>query len=421
MIERLNGQYFIPNSTHLKRRRYMKQGRITGLGWLICLFLVIIAMPSTSAFAAPASQGKPIKIGVLVPMTGASAETGPKMKNAITLRFEEAKWQVAGRPMEMIIQDEGGGDPAFAMAAVKKMVEMDQVDIVIGPMNTPMTMAVAPYLARQQIVTLTLAPVAGDAKMLSNLFKGWIFTTGGEGGQFCFPFGEFAYNDMKFRTITTVSQDHAAGKRFMGTFVEGFKSKGGTVVQQQWVPYGTADMGPYLSVLKDVDALALWLIPIDIRRFLKQYDERGLFKKMPIVIPRAGVIDEVALKELGDLTLGLVAEQNYVNLLDTQVNKKFVAGYKSKYGVPPDFFCATAYQAASVALAGFEATKGDATRDKLRQAIVSLKLETPTGNVSFTPSGLAILDTYFVEVKKKGGEYIFEPIKKRPATRPLGE
>lgn len=399
----------------------MKLRGIRGSGWIICLALIVVVMRSTGTFAAQAPQGKPIKVGVLVPMTGASAETGPKMKNAITLRFEGAKWQAAGRPIEMISQDEGGGDPAFAMAAVKKLVEMDQVDIVIGPMNTPMTMAVAPYLARQQIVTLTLAPVAGDAKQLLNLFKGWIITTGGEGGQFCFPFGQFAYTDMKFKTITTVSQDHAAGKRFMGTFVEGFKSKGGTVVQQQWVPYGTADMGPYLSVLKDVDALALWLIPIDIRRFLKQYDERGLFKKMPIVIPRAGVIDEVALKELGDLTIGLLAEQNYVNLLDTQVNKKFMAGYKNKYGIIPDFFCATAYQAASVALAGFEATKGDTTREKLRQAIVGLKLETPTGNVSFTPSGLAILDTYFVEVKKKAGEYIFEPIKKCPATRPLGE
>jgi branched-chain amino acid transport system substrate-binding protein len=378
-------------------------------------------MSSATAFPAQAPQGKPIKIGVLGPMTGASAETGPKIKNAITLRLEEAKWQAAGRPLELIFQDEGGGDPAFAMAAVKKMVEMDQVDIVIGPMNTPMTMVVAPYLVRQQMVNLTLAPVAGDAKQLNNLFKGWIITSGGEGGQFCYPFGEYVYNEMKFKTITTVSQDHAAGKRFMGTFVDGFKSKGGTVVQQQWVPYGTADMGPYLSVLKDADALALWLIPIDIRRFLKQYDERGLFKKMPIVIPRAGVIDEIALKELGDLTIGLVAEQNYVNLLDTPVNKKFMAAFKNKYGVIPDFYCATAYQAASVALAGFESARGDTTPEKLRQAIVALKLESPTGNVAFTPSGWGILDTYFVKVRKKGGEYIFEPIKKYPGTRPLGE
>jgi branched-chain amino acid transport system substrate-binding protein len=402
----------------------MKKKRTTILGILgcrICLVLMIAAMFAATAFAAEVPQGKPIKIGALGPMTGAAAEIGPKVKNAITLRLEEAKWQAAGRPVELIFQDEGGGDPSFAMSAVKKMVEMDQVDIVIGPLNTPMMMAVAPYLARQKMVDVTLAPVAGDAKQLSNLFKGWIMIAGGEGGQFCFPFGEYAYNEMKFRTITTVSQDHAAGKRFMGTFVSGFKSKGGTVVQQQWVPYGTADMGPYLSVLKDVDALALWLIPIDIRRFLRQYDERGLFKKMPIVIPRAGVIDEAALKELGDLTIGLVAEQNYVSLLDTQVNKRFVAAVKKKYGVIPDFYYATAYQAASIALAGFEATRGDTTPEKLRQAVTGLKVETPTGNVAFTPSGWGILDTYFVKVEKKDGEYIFDPIKKYPATRPLGE
>ncbi len=398
----------------------MKKRGATQLSCIIGLALVVLAASFATGFAA-SPQGKPIKIGVLGPMTGAAAEIGPKVKNAVTLRLEEANWQVAGRPIEMIFQDEGGGDPAFAMSAVKKMVEMDKVDIMIGPLNTPMTMAVAPYLARQQIVTLTMAPVSGDAKQLNNVFKGWIMTTGGEGGQFCYPFGQYAYTDLKYKTLTTVSQDHAAGKRFMGTLADGFKGKGGSIVQQQWVPYGTADMGPYLSGLKEADALALWLIPIDIRRFLKQYDERGLFKKMPVIVPRAGVIDDAAVKELGDLTVGLVMEQNYITALNNPTNKKFVPAVKKKYGVIADYYYATAYQAASVALAGFEASRGDTTPEKLRQAVVGLKIETPTGNVSFTPSGWAIVDTYFVKVVKKGSEYQFEPVKTYPALRPLGE
>lgn len=399
----------------------MEKSRLAALGCMIFLIVALIVVPSKRDFAAESHKAKPIKIGALGPMTGASAEIGPKVKNAITLRLDEAKWQVAGRPVKLIFQDEGGGDPAFTMAAVKKMVEMDHVDIIIGPLNTPVMMAVASYLARHHVVDLTLAPVAGNVKRLDKLFRGWIITAGGEGGQFCFPFGEYAYDDLKYRKITTVSQDHAAGRRFMGTFVKGFESRGGKVVQQQWVPYGTADMGPYLSALKDADALSLWLIPIDIRRFLEQYHQRGLFKKMPIVIPRAGVIDQRALRELGDFTIGLVAEQNYVSLLDTPVNKKFVAAVKEKYGVIPDFFYATAYQAASIALAGFKATNGDTNPEKLRKAIVGLKLETPTGNVSFTPDGWGILDTYFVRVEKKGGKFIFEPIKKCLGTHPLGD
>ena len=125
----------------------MRKGRVAVFGCMVCSVLVIAAMVSVKAFAAETTKGKPIKIGAFGPMTGAAAEIGPKVKNAITLRLEEAKWQVAGRPIELIFQDEGGGDPAFAMAAVKKMVEMDQVDIIIGPLNTPMTMAVAPAIS----------------------------------------------------------------------------------------------------------------------------------------------------------------------------------------------------------------------------------------------------------------------------------
>jgi branched-chain amino acid transport system substrate-binding protein len=408
----------------------MKKGRKIIFGCMICLILVVAAVPFAIACApqaaptpspTPSPKAEPIRIGCFGPMTGAAAETGPEIRNACTMRLEEANWQVAGRPIELVFRDEGGGDPAFAIDAAKKMVEMDKVHIIVGPMNTAATLAVAPYLASVSMVNLALMPTGGDVEALKKAFGGWCFTVAGKGYQLTQPFGEYAYKELGYRTVTTVGQDFAAGKEFIAGFVDGFKTEGGTVIQQQWVPYGTPDMGPYLAALKDADAVIVFLIPIDMRRFLSQYIERGLFNKMPVAITRCLMLNDVALTELGDQVIGIIGEVDYVPRLDNPINNKFVAAYEAKYGKMPDGYSEHTYAATSVALAGLETTGGDTTPEKLRQAILGLKVDTPAGPVSFTPSGFGILNTYIVRVEKVDGTNDWVPIKTIPETRLIGE
>jgi len=90
----------------------------------------------------PAPTAEPIKIGVLLPFTGAIADYGPLCKDGVELRFEQANYQVAGRPVKLIIEDDAT-DASIALEKAKKLVEVDRVGLVIGPIMSSMAMALA--------------------------------------------------------------------------------------------------------------------------------------------------------------------------------------------------------------------------------------------------------------------------------------
>ena len=58
---------------------------------------------------------------------------------------------MAGRTIQLIVEDEGPGDPAFAMDKIRKLVESDKVDIVVGPFNSDIRLATLGYTSVKKI------------------------------------------------------------------------------------------------------------------------------------------------------------------------------------------------------------------------------------------------------------------------------
>src|SRR6266403_6328477 len=76
------------------------------------------------------AQG-PIKIGFLSPISGAIAQAGKDMYSGCELFWEENGWQLAGRKLEVILED-NEGLPATALAKARKLVESDHVNMLVG-------------------------------------------------------------------------------------------------------------------------------------------------------------------------------------------------------------------------------------------------------------------------------------------------
>ena len=87
--------------------------------------------------SAPALTGSPIKIGLIVELTGAQASSGDQ---GGTVAPAWAKWVNAngginGHPVEIVTADDGG-DPAKAQAAEKKLVDQDNVLAIVVATDT---------------------------------------------------------------------------------------------------------------------------------------------------------------------------------------------------------------------------------------------------------------------------------------------
>jgi branched-chain amino acid transport system substrate-binding protein len=98
------------------------------------------------------AQG-PIKIGFISPISGAIAQAGKDMYNGCELYWEETGWQIAGRKLQVILED-NGGEPATALVKARKLVENDKVHMLAGIILSNVAYALVPYIEAQEIPTI---------------------------------------------------------------------------------------------------------------------------------------------------------------------------------------------------------------------------------------------------------------------------
>src|SRR5438105_15423558 len=101
-----------------------------------CLHLVAaVGMAALLAFSggAAAAQQGPIKVGLIVPLTGVFAANGRDMANGLALALARAGGKAAGREIQVLAEDEG--TPAQALAKARQLVELDRGEMPAGPVR----------------------------------------------------------------------------------------------------------------------------------------------------------------------------------------------------------------------------------------------------------------------------------------------
>ena len=99
---------------------------------------------------------KPIKIGNISVMTGDYAHYGDWEKGGIDLALEEINKRggIDGRPVELIREDDQA-DPVRSVEAVNKLVHVDKIQAIIGPLSSDNLIADAPFVGKNKVVMLS--------------------------------------------------------------------------------------------------------------------------------------------------------------------------------------------------------------------------------------------------------------------------
>ncbi len=377
---------------------------------LSILVLAALLFASACAPAAKPSTSEPIKVGVLTSFTGGVSIYGPVTQTGIDLRFDEVSHEVAGRRIEVIYEDDGSFDAVKALDNAKKLVEADNVDILLGPMVSSSWVAVAPYINEVGILEFA-ADWRGELDPWLPGQPRWEASVEGSLGQFAYPLGTWAYEQGN-RTAITVGADYETGYQGTGAFADAFEKAGGTVVQRQWAPPGTAEWAPYLTAMEDADVAAIIVFGPDMLAWVKQGFELGVWDRTRPLLLSNDSFWEVDLAAFGDDILGLVSASDYTWRINNPVNNAFVAAWEAKTGEKPAASVGRwGYSVASVIVDMLEATNGDTTPEVMRDALMGLSTEVPGGTLTQTEEGYAIMDTYITEARKTvDGEYVWEVI-----------
>ena len=343
-----------------------------------------------------------IKVGVLATLEGAFTVLGQDSMRGADLAFKEHDYMAGGKKLE-VIKGSSDASPDSAVAAARKLVEQDGVQILIGPLSGDEGLAVKNYAKTQpQVTFINGTSAAQDTTLRDPAPNFYRFTT--DGAQWQAGLGDYAYNTKGYKKIVTVAEDYSFPYTQVLGFMLGYCKAGGHVVNKFWVPIGNKDFSSIVaSIPDDIDAVYVALGGADAVNFLSQYDQAGGNKPM---IGVSITVDQTVLGSKGKTKTYLVGTPSAGPIADNWDNPKwktFVAAYKKAYpdGFPsPSLFAHGYYVEAEAMIHALDDVHGDLSDGQraFRAALASETLDTPTGQVKLDKNRQAIADIFLTEV-----------------------
>ena len=365
--------------------------------------IITIALLAASGLLRGQTSTTPIKIGFIVPLSGANAQNGRDILNGFLMCLDEAGNRAGGRDIKVIVEDDQA-IPAEGLTKARKLVESDRVDMMAGALLASTGYAIAPYIDSQQIPMVY--PVVSADDLTQRRRAKWIVRTGWTSSQPNHPFGEYVYDQLGFRTVATIALDYAFGWESVGGFQRTFEAKGGRVIQKTWTPVSVHDFAPYLAqISRDADAVYALFLGRSTLQFVRQYQEYGLKGRIPL-IGAGTTTDEHALPFMGDEALGIVTALHYSAAIDTPENRTFVANYRARYKKLPSYYSESMYTGGKYVLAAIEALHGNVgDRTMLLNALRTARPEgLPRGPVELDQYGSPVENVYIRKVERVNGE-----------------
>ena len=377
--------------------------RLTKRIWMRSMIGAAAAMAVGGAAWA---QGAPIKIGVLATLEGPFAAGGADGMRGAELAIKQRGGMVAGRKIEMV-KASSNANPDVAVNAVRKLVEQDKVDIVVGPLSGGEGIAVKDYSKTQPNMTFINGGSGAQATTLVNPSPNF-FRFNTEGAQWMVGLGKAAI-DKGYKRVMVIAEDYAFPYSQVQGFMAEYCKLGGKVPVKAWVPLGGKDYSSVIArIPNNVDALLVVLGGADAVNFLNQYEAAGGDKPM---MGGSITVSQDVLNYRGkrrDSLVGTMSAGPYADSFDGAEWKAFVADYQKNFpvsagGYPsPSLFALVYYTNMKAALDGLDAVKGDLSggQAKYREALSKMELKMPTGTVKLDANRQAIGSTFVTEVVK---------------------
>ena len=345
---------------------------------------------------------EPLKVGLILPMTGPFASTGQQIDAAVKLFIQQKGATVAGRKIEVLLKDDGGvADTTRRLA--QELVVNDKVAVLAGFGLTPLALATAPIATQAKVPMIVMAAATSTITESSPYIVRTSFTL----PQVTVGIADWAAKN-KIRKVVTLVTDYGPGIDAETAFKSRFTAAGGQLLAELRVPLRNPDFAPFLQRVRDSSPEAVFaFVPSGVgSALMKQFAERGLDGAGIKLIATGDVTDDDILNSMGDVAVGVVTSHHYSAAHDSPANKTFVQAFaKASGGRRPNFMAVGGYDGMAALYKALETTKGQSGGDALLAAFKGLQLESPRGPIQIDPQTRDIVQNVYIrKVDKKDGQ-----------------
>ncbi len=363
--------------------------------WLTAAILAVAALSGPAWAADPAQPAAPVKIGLLVTLSGPGAVLGQQVRNGFMLALQQRDGKLGGRTADVVVADDEL-KPDVGVSRARRLVEGDKVAFVVGPIFSNILGAI--FRPVTQGGAILISPNAGSSVYAGKQCSADFFVTSYENTQIHAVLGAYAQS-KGYKRAFLMAPNYQAGKDAVAGFRSRFK---GEVVAEDYVPLTTIDFQSELARIADLKPDVIFtFMPGGLGvALVKQFHQSGLAATIPFL--SAFTADESTLPAEQDAAIGLYGGMTWAPNMDNPANKRFVADYLAAYHAVPGSYAMQGYDAAQLidsALSKVGAEDGD--RTKLRAALHAADFASPRGPFRFNTNGYPIQDFYVTKVAKR--------------------
>ena len=355
-----------------------------------------------SGFAhAQAAKGEPYKIGIILPMTGTTADYGADFNRGALLAEEEinAAGGIKGRPIKLVHGD-SKNSPKDGVAEFRRLVEIEKVPAVISTMtgvivpqfplsretNTPMICvgAITPEIRKGGPTVFSNYPLADDEEK---------------------EIAEYIIKTLGHKNAAIIYENSSYGKTLSAIFIEEFKKLGGTILAEEVIEKGGRDFRSQITRIaaRKPPVTVTYAYYAEGGLIVRQAAELGLKTQF---ISHGSIQNQSFAEIAGPAADGFISGSPRWDDNDPQV-KAFIERFRKKYNREPDLYGPYFYDAVRLYAAAIE--KGGYSKEGILKGLKQLKdFPGVNGRMSFDHGNVVLLPLRFV--KFEGGKWV--PIKK---------
>lgn len=359
------------------------------------------------AIAGTAVAAEPLKIGMMLTLSGPPAVLGKHIRDGFQLFLEQNGGKLGGRDVELIVVDDEL-KPDVALTKVKGLLERDKVDMVTGIVFSNILQAVFRPVTESE--TFLIGANAGTSTFAGRGCSPYFFSTSWQNDQIHEVMGKYA-QEKGFKKVFLMAPNYQAGRDSINGFKRHYK---GVVADEVYTKLGNLDFSAELAKIaaSGSDALFTFMPGGMGVNLVKQFRQSGMDKKVTFL--SAFTVDETTVPATKDGALGLFSASQWTPDLDNAANKAFAPAFEAKYGYIPSLYASQGYDAAQLIDSAVGKVGGD-TGDKaaLRKAFEAADFNSVRGDFRYNTNHFPIQDFYLVKAVKRGdGKYQTSAVEK---------
>ncbi|MBB3610829.1 branched-chain amino acid transport system substrate-binding protein [Rhizobium sp. BK602] len=361
----------------------------------------MLAMASPIYCGAAVADEKPIKLGIVAPMSGPNARYGAFSMHGAELAVKEINdaGGVDGHKIELYNAD-SQGTPVEGVSATRRLIDEDEVGFIIGDVSSSVTLAMQPVAEDAQVLLLNAA--SSNPKITYGAGVGgfkWTYRNYPTDENRAFIVAKYAAEQRGFTKFAVLSVDTDYGRSaiaFTKKYLPQFK---GEILSEDYYKEGEVDFRSVLSKIRDNGAQAIIMYgladttPIVARQMV----ELGLAGKVTLI--GNGEFNTAKTIATAPTALeGAVEAAAWLPAWDSPESKAFVEKFTATYKDAPNNHAYVHWDTVRL-LAKAIHEAGSIDQEKVREALSKIKYKSPVGEVTFDDHNQARLPMILLQIE----------------------